>query len=80
MQQQFDKRDRGALFKNDRRERETQPEYTGSINIGGEEYWLSAWVKEGRSGKFLSLSATPKETRPVEKSADLASIGDDMPF
>jgi hypothetical protein len=61
MSQQYDNTDRGALFKNDRKETENHPDYTGQINVGGVDYWLSAWIKEGRSGKFMSLSIKPKE-------------------
>lgn len=64
---QYDNTNSGLLAKNDRREKETQPEYRGKINIEGVEYWLSAWVKVGREGtklagqKYFSLSATPIE-------------------
>jgi hypothetical protein len=61
MTQEYDNTDRGVLFKNDRKEKDTHPDYKGQINVGGEEYWLSAWIKEGRNGKFMSLSIKPKE-------------------
>jgi hypothetical protein len=51
----------GILFRNDKKEvGSTQPDYTGSATIGGVEYRLSAWVKQGNAGKFMSLSLTPK--------------------
>lgn len=49
------------MFKNNDRQKETHPEYKGDILIGGVEYWLGAWVKEGKNGKFFSISATPKK-------------------
>jgi hypothetical protein len=63
MSQQYDNTDRGVLFKNDRKESERHPDYKGNINVGGQEFWLSAWIKDGRSGKFMSLSVQPKEQR-----------------
>lgn len=52
----------GTLFKNDRKEKETHPDYKGSILITEPgEYWLSSWIKEGPKGKYMSLSATIKE-------------------
>jgi len=57
----FDNTNRGALFKNTRREKDTHPEYNGSINVDGHDYWISAWVKEGKSGKFFSLSVKRKD-------------------
>jgi len=59
---QYDNEKRGALFQNEKRDKPNSPNYTGTIAINGEEFWLSAWVKESKSGKrFLSLSASPKE-------------------
>lgn len=57
----FDPTNRGALFKNDRKTKDTQPGYTGSLNVDGVEYFLDAWVKEGKSGKFFSVSVKRKD-------------------
>jgi len=76
----YDNTNRGALFKNDRKTTDTQPNYRGSINVNGEEFWLSAWLKEGRSGTFMSLAVTKKDEAPA--SAPLADQGnlEDIPF
>lgn len=76
----------GTLFKNKRKETEKHPDYTGSITINGTEHWLSAWIKDGKSGKFMSLSlGKPKEQRgetykkPSDAPAD--NFGDsEIPF
>lgn len=59
----YDNTNKGVLFRNDRRETDSHPEFTGSINVGGQEFWLSAWVKTKKdgSGKFFSLSVKPKD-------------------
>lgn len=57
----YDNTNRGVLFKNDRKTKDTHPDYQGSIDVDGEEFWLSAWIKDGRKGKFMSLSIKPKE-------------------
>lgn len=53
----------GVLFKNDRREKDSQPHATGSATIDGVEYFVSAWTKEGAKGKFQSLAFKPKDER-----------------
>jgi hypothetical protein len=52
----------GILFKNDRATNERAPQYKGSATINGQEYWIGAWIREGKSGgKFMSLSFTSKD-------------------
>lgn len=53
----------GSLFKNDKDGVENRPDLKGSITIAGKQYWLSGWTKEGDKGKWLSLSAQPKDER-----------------
>lgn len=86
MAQQYDNTNRGILSRNTRREKDTHPEYTGSINIEGREYWLSGWVNEKKdgSGKFFSLSVKAKEPitiGPDEPGVTLnIQLNDDIPF
>lgn len=62
---QYDNTNRGALFINDRKTPGSkQPDYKGSINIEGVEYWLSGWVKDTSKGEMVSMSVEPKEPRP----------------
>jgi len=51
----------GALFRNERKEKELQPTHTGTALIDGKEYFISAWTKQSKSGtRFFSLAFTPK--------------------
>lgn len=73
----------GVLFRNDKRENEKAPNYKGNITVGGQDYWLSAWIKEGKSGKFMGLAVSPKEeykAKPSERSKATNFDSDDMPF
>lgn len=68
---QYDNTNRGALFSNrDKKTSENFPDYGGSLNVDGKEYFISAWLKDGPKGKFMSLSVKPKEAAaPVPRTA-----------
>lgn len=70
----------GTLFRNDKREKESHPNATGTAIIGGVEYWVSAWTKEGAKGKFQSLSFKPKQERAQEirREAKRTSYDEDL--
>ena len=72
---------RGTLFKNSGKEAATHPDYKGSINIGGNDFWLSAWVSTSKPGdKYLSLSARPKtDTAPKAESKKI-DFNDEIPW
>lgn len=62
---EYDDTDRGALFKNEDKQSDKHPDYKGNINVGGQEFWLSAWIKTSKKGqKFMSLSVKSKEAKP----------------
>ena len=61
MSKQWDNTNSGTLFKNDKQGKASRPDYNGSINVDGRDYWLSAWIKEGAKGKFMSLAVKPKD-------------------
>ena len=49
--------------------------------VDGNEYWLSAWIKEGKSGKFMGLALSPKDGQPpATKSMPSDLKDDDIPF
>ena len=70
----------GVLFKNDKKEKENQPGYTGRINVGGAQYWLSAWVKEGQRGKFFSLAVKPMEDGTPNVTVETPEDIQGLPF
>lgn len=51
----------GTLFKNDKDGVDSRPDYRGELNIGGTMYKVAGWLKEGKKGKWMSLSAQEKE-------------------
>ena len=67
---EYDKSNRGVLFRNDRKvEGDKKPEYTGSLNVDGVEFFLDAWLKVGKSGaKFMSVSIKRKDKQPDQQA------------
>lgn len=90
----FDNTNRGALFKNERKEQESHADYRGSINVDGTDYWVSSWIKTSKNGqKFMSLSVKrkdgtadrPSQEQKVQEFKDEAKRvfdldGDSVPF
>jgi len=75
----------GVLFSNDKREKESHPNYKGNIMVDGKSYWISGWVKEGKNGKFMGLAVSPKEeqaapTAKVRPKAGFDDLESDIPF
>ena len=71
---EYNNENRFSLFKNDRKEKDTHPDLTGTINVEGVEYYLNAWTKQGKKGKFISgsikLKEAKSEPKPVATTAD----------
>ena len=82
----------GSLFYNDKENKtERDPSWKGDgvidlaelgLGTGRADVWLSIWVNEGKKGKWLKLSVSPKESREekVEESKPETSFEDDIPF
>ena len=83
MTQVYDNTNSGALFKNDRKETEKHPDYTGSLNVGGQDHWISALIKTSKDGtkKFMSLSVKKKDGKLASAKPDSGarpSLKDDL--
>jgi hypothetical protein len=51
----YDNTNSGVLFKNDKKGNEKAPDYKGKVNIEGKEKDIAGWIREGKSGKFISI-------------------------
>lgn len=95
-EKQYDNSNSGIMYRNEKKD-EAHPnwaDFQGSIDVSEPgEYWLSAWVKEGKSGKmkgkkFFSLSFRKKEgggdggssSRGSGQSEGGSKPSDDIPF
>ena len=88
---QYDNTNRGSIWKNDKKEKETQPDFTGAIDVEGKQYFLNGWTrKPGANPKApaMSFSVMPKTegysaSAPAPKSEEVFPSGivaDDLPF
>ena len=87
MSQQYDNNLSGVLFKNDKDGNEKRPDYKGSAEIEGVQYWVSAWIRDGAKGKFMSMKYEAKEKPQSQQSqtpkpdpVDDFDDGLDIPF
>lgn len=72
----------GSLFRNQKKTGDKSPDYTGKIKWDGKEYRLAGWLKEGRTGKFLSvqMSEPRQKEAPKENAPARAELDDEIPF
>lgn len=42
----YDETNRGAIWRNDKKEKDAHPDWKGSINVEGVDYWLSGWSRK----------------------------------
>lgn len=69
-----------TLFKNDKGENPKRPDYTGKALVNGVEVRLSAWIREGKSGKFMSGTIEPPREQAKPKPAPVAEPDDELPW
>lgn len=88
---EYDNTNRGSIWKNEKKETDKHPDFTGSLNVDGTDYWVSAWRrKEGASDKAPALSFSIKKkdgkapptrsgSKPTQNRHDDMG-GDEIPF
>jgi uncharacterized protein (DUF736 family) len=70
----------GAIFKNDKKSSDKQPDYKGKVNVNGKEMEVALWVKQGKNGSFFSAAFSEPYVAPVERAPIGDSIDSDLPF
>jgi hypothetical protein len=78
----YDNTNRGAIWKNDNKEKEKQPDFTGVLNVDGVDFNVSAWKRKpgaSESAPALSFAIQPKgNAKPQQSSTDKPE--EDIPF
>ena len=78
------KNNTGAIFKNDKKTAENQPDYRGNMTVDGKQWEISLWVRESAAGnKYMSAAIkepyVKTESAPVQTPKTDES-DDGMPF
>jgi hypothetical protein len=82
---EYDNTNRGSIWTAKSRETDKHPHYTGTANVEGTEYWVSAWAKDKDSNPKapnLTFSFRVKDNQTFEVSGQAQTEDDDenLPF
>lgn len=79
----YDNELQGALFRNDKKSKETDRDFQGEVTVEGKEYWISSWVNENKEGrKYFKLKLKPKDDAPAKPTPQQSNsfTNEDIPF
>jgi|TARA_S200002703_G_C3725108_1_gene222774 uncharacterized protein (DUF736 family) len=92
---QYDNTNRGRLFKNDRKEKETHPDFRGDCELSVKElkallaeatgdtvpFYVKGWKKVSKNDvAYLSLAFDPKVVDTTPKKPSPVEVNDSDPF
>jgi len=84
---EYDNTNRGSIWKNDKKDTDRHPDFTGSLDVEGTEYWVSAWLrKPDANPKAPALSFSikqkdaPQQQAPQQAAPQGQSFDQDVPF
>lgn len=70
-----------ALFKNDKEGNEKRPDYVGDgLDQNGNPVKVSAWIKQGKKGKFMSCTIQAKTRGEPARKTEQREVDTDVPF
>ena len=89
----YDNTNRGSIWKNKKKEKDTHPDFTGSLDVNGVAYWVNAWKRKDDASPeapALTFSVRPKDDKPAAESKPAArrssaeigrdTMDDEIPF
>jgi len=76
------KEGRGSLFKNSYKDKDTQPDYKGTMtDLAGNEFEVSAWNGTTQAGDFkMSLQISEPYVKKEGATAEASEEKDNLPF
>ena len=80
---EYDNKNSGTLFKNDKGDNPVRPDYSGKVDVNCRKYCLAEWIREAKAtcNKFLSLKFTEvtEPERPAIVDKEDKKIDDEIP-
>ena len=73
----------GAIFKNDYKKTDSQPDYKGKCLVDGKEKEVAMWLNQSKAGKkYFSVKFSLPYQAEVEQGGELPKqeIENDLPF
>lgn len=75
------KNNSGVAFKNNYKERETQPDFKGNVIVNGTPMDVAMWVKKDKNGNdYFSFSFSEPYVKKDEPQSAPSTSNDDLPF
>jgi len=62
-----------TLFANDRKTKDTQPDWRGSIHIEGKDYEIALWNKTSKNGNTFISGRMGDEVKPPEAKGSFSN-------
>ena len=76
----YDNTNSGAIFKNEKKTSENQPDYRGKINVDGVDKEIALWIRTSKEGgkQFFSAKISEVYVKPENIASEVSN--DDLPF
>ena len=79
----YSNENRGSIWPNQKKETDNHPDFTGTLNVEGVEFWVSAWKKKpdaNPKAPSLTFTVKAKDEKPKQSEAQPFDDDLDVPF
>lgn len=79
----YDNTNKGAMWGNKDKQSDNHPDFKGTINIEGTDYWLAGWKRkdtDSPNAPAMRFSFTPKDAPVAQPKQQAVDVGEDIPW
>jgi len=69
------KENTGSTFKNKNKKSDNSPDYTGTINVEGTEFFLSTWIKKDKNNQVYFSHSVKKKEKQIDNHSQAKADG-----